>query len=741
MAVAVATVISFSTATDAQAGTGQIRAAGTAEVVADSYVVALKDTVAMDKVSAKAGELSARFGGRTGHIFHTAVRGFEVSMSERDAKRLAADPSVAYVQQNGIYHVADTQSPTPSWGLDRIDQRNLPLNNAYTFPTAAIGVKAYVIDTGIRLTHTDFGGRAVSGVDEIDGGAADDAHGHGTHVAATLGGSRFGVAKGVTLVAVRVLDTSGNGTSADVIAGVDWVTADHQPGELAVANMSLGGGPDDLLDKAVTRSIDDGVVYGVAAGNENRNACFGSPARVETAITVGATTISDARWSLSNVGPCLDIFAPGAGITSAWNGSDTDVRTANGTSMATPHVVGAAAIVLAQNPTLQPFHVRELLVELATTGVVTNPGPGSPNRLLFCCPVSVTSTTVTPNADGRLTMFAADSVHSVWTRTQLAPGSDTWSSWSRFATELSTIVAKTNGNGLIEVFGADETGKVWHRWQSAPNSTSWSTWEVFAPVYRGERLVCVIEHDEILGQQPAVARAAAAAAGLAIERSELYERLHQQMRQLNDSRRRLADAALEERRRIQRDLHDRAQQQLYGVLGQLGIARLQMVAVVTPEATSPTAMVEQAHANLRRAIEELGLLIQAIYPAVLTEHGLAAAVEELADQAPVPVTVRIPARRWPEPLVRTAYFIISEALGNVYKHAHATHVTVDVTDGPDRLLIEVSDDGVGLPTTPHPPRLRSLVDRADAVGGSLHTEPATPCGTRVVAQLPKERHQ
>ena len=258
------------------------------------------------------------------------------------------------------------------------------------------------------------------------------------------------------------------------------------------------------------------------------------------------------------------------------------------------------------------------------------------------------------------------------------------------------------------------------------------------PVYRGERLVCVIEHDETLGQQPAVAQAAAAAAGLAIERSELYERLHQQMRQLNESRHRLAEAGLEERRRIQRDLHDRAQQQLYGVLGQLGIARLQLAGVAAPEAAALTATVEQAHAHLRRAVEELSLLIQAIYPAVLSEHGLAAAVDELADQAPVPVTVRIPTRRWPEPLVRTAYFIIAEALGNVYKHAHATQVSIDVTDWPDRLVIAIVDDGIGLPTAPHPPRLRSLVDRADAADGSLHVESAAPRGTRVVAELPKE---
>lgn len=479
VSICFALAASFGVGTSARADTGQIRSAG-AEVVPNSYVVAFKDTVAKERVSAKARELSARFGGRTGHIFHTAVRGFAVEMSERDAKRLAADPSVAYVQENGIYHVADTQSPTPSWGLDRIDQRNLPTNNTYAYPSIARGVKAYVIDTGIRLTHTDFGGRAISGVDEIDGGPADDANGHGTHVAGTIGGTKHGVAKGVTLVAVRVLNASGSGTTASVVAGVDWVTEDHKPGELAVANMSLGGASDSMIDAAVSRSINDGIVYGVAAGNDNADACTKSPARVPGAITVGATTSGDTRASFSNFGSCVDIFAPGVNITSDWNGSDSATNTISGTSMATPHVVGAAAIVLAENPTLGPVQVRDLLVELATGGVVTDRGPGSPDKFLFCCPVSVTSTSVTRNADGRLTMFAADSAHYVWTRTQVAAGSDTWSNWSLFATALSTIVAQTNGNGLIEVFGADNTGKVWHRWQSAPNSGSWSAWEVFA---------------------------------------------------------------------------------------------------------------------------------------------------------------------------------------------------------------------------------------------------------------------
>jgi subtilisin family serine protease len=366
--------------------TGDIRSAGSASVEPGSYVVILKDTEALrrDGVDATASGLRTRYGGAIGHTFRHALRGFELNVSEAAARRLAANPAVDYVQENGIYTITATQSPTPSWGLDRIDQRNLPLNNSYTYPTTASGVRAYIIDTGIRFTHTDFGGRAVSGFDAIDGGSADDGNGHGTHVAGTVGGTSFGVAKGVTLVGVRVLNNAGSGTTAQVAAGIDWVTGDHDPGELAVANMSLGGGIDTTLDNAVANSIADGVTYAVAAGNDNgANACNTSPARTPTAITVGSTTSTDARSSFSNIGTCLDIFAPGSSITSAWNTSNTATNTISGTSMATPHVTGAAALVLAQNPSFTPQQVRDSLVNNATNGVITNPGTGSPNKLLF----------------------------------------------------------------------------------------------------------------------------------------------------------------------------------------------------------------------------------------------------------------------------------------------------------------------------------------------------------------------
>ncbi|WP_117211596.1 S8 family peptidase [Allorhizocola rhizosphaerae] len=361
---------------------GILRAGGPT-AVADSYIVVFKDTaVSRLSVAGKANELANRVGGKARHTYSHALRGFEINTTEAKARQLASDPAVAYVEQNHTVKLADTQTPVPSWGLDRIDQRNLPLNNSYTYPANGSGVRVYVIDTGIRFTHTDFGGRAVTGFDAIDGGSADDGHGHGTHVAGTVGGTAFGVAKGVTLVGVRVLNNQGSGTNAQVIAGIDWVTGDHDPGELAVANMSLGGAG-TALNAAVTNSIADGVSYAVAAGNESTDACTRTPASTPNAITVGATDSGDNRASFSNFGTCLDIFAPGVSITSAWIGSDTATNTISGTSMASPHVAGAAALVLAQNPSFTPQQVRDSLFNNATNNVVGNPGSGSVNKLLF----------------------------------------------------------------------------------------------------------------------------------------------------------------------------------------------------------------------------------------------------------------------------------------------------------------------------------------------------------------------
>jgi len=364
---------------------GSIRDAGTPVVVADSYVVVLKSDGA--SVNSRTQSLAGKYGASVKHTYTSALRGFSATMSEARAKRLAADPAVDFVQRDGVYSISGTQSPTPSWGLDRIDQRDLPLNNSYTYPNVAETVHAYVLDTGIRFTHSDFGGRATSGRDTVDNdNDATDCHGHGTHVSGTIGGTTYGVAKSVRLVGVRVLNCQGSGSTAGIVAGIDWVTANAiKP---AVANMSLGGGVDSALDTAVNNSISSGVTYGLAAGNGDifgnpQNACSTSPARTPAAITVGATQSNDAKASFSNFGTCLDIFAPGVSITSDWLTNDTATNTISGTSMATPHVVGAAALVLQANPSFTPQQVRDTLVNNATSGKVTNPGTGSPNKLLF----------------------------------------------------------------------------------------------------------------------------------------------------------------------------------------------------------------------------------------------------------------------------------------------------------------------------------------------------------------------
>ncbi|MEV1289685.1 S8 family peptidase [Micromonospora sp. NPDC049679] len=369
--------------------TGQIRLAGGDTAVADSYIVVLKDAAvgaragapqAASAVSNRAGSLADTYGGTVKQVYSAALNGFEARMTEQAARRLAANPAVAYVEQNHVVSLAATQT-NPTWGLDRVDQRNLPLSRSYTYPTTASNVRAYIIDTGLRFNHSDFGGRATSGYDAVDGGSADDCNGHGTHVGGTVGGATYGVAKGVRLIGVRVLDCAGSGTNAGVIAGVNWVTSNAV--KPAVANMSLGGGASTALDNAVASSISSGVTYALAAGNSNANACSSSPARTASAITVGATTSTDARASYSNYGSCLDIFAPGSSITSAWYTSSTATNTISGTSMASPHVAGAAALVLAANPSATPAQVASTLISKATTGVVTSPGTGSPNRLLF----------------------------------------------------------------------------------------------------------------------------------------------------------------------------------------------------------------------------------------------------------------------------------------------------------------------------------------------------------------------
>ncbi|ONI85007.1 peptidase S8/S53 subtilisin kexin sedolisin [Saccharothrix sp. ALI-22-I] len=367
--------------TGVAAAEGTVLGAERADAVPGSYIVALNEAVSPRSASASAASsLVDKYGGQVRVAWQHAINGFHATLSATQARRLAADPRVAFVQADLPVSLDATQPNPPSWGIDRIDQRDLPLDASYTYSTPASNVRAYIIDTGIRTTHQDFGGRATWGFNSVDTNNTD-CNGHGTHVAGTVGGTAHGVAKGVQLIAVKVLNCAGSGTTAGVVNGVNWVTQNAV--KPAVANMSLGGGVDTALDTAVRNSIASGVTYAVASGNSNANACNYSPARVAEALSVNASTRTDARASFSNFGTCTDIFAPGEGITSAWMTNDTSTNTISGTSMASPHVAGAAALYLAANPTATPPTVNAAVVAAATSDKITSPGTGSPNKLLY----------------------------------------------------------------------------------------------------------------------------------------------------------------------------------------------------------------------------------------------------------------------------------------------------------------------------------------------------------------------
>jgi subtilisin family serine protease len=351
-----------------------------------TYIVVLKGSGAPAR--AIAAEAAQRFGGNVEFVYTHALRGFAITLPDAATQALTRDPRVASVEADGLYS-ADTAQAGATWGLDRIDQRTRPIDGLFHYASTGAGVTAYVIDTGIRYSHSEFGGRAVPGYDAVTaGGSAADCNGHGTHVSGTVGGATYGVAKDVRLVGVRVLDCNGSGTTAQVVAGIDWVTGDHQAGQPAVANMSLGGSASTAIDTAVRDSIADGVAYSIAAGNGflglfAQNACNTSPARVTEAMTVSATDSSDKKPSWANVGSCVDWFAPGVGVTSAWNSSDTATNTISGTSMATPHTTGVAALYLQGNPAASPADVQAALRAATTKGVVISSGTGTPNALLF----------------------------------------------------------------------------------------------------------------------------------------------------------------------------------------------------------------------------------------------------------------------------------------------------------------------------------------------------------------------
>jgi subtilisin family serine protease len=369
-------------ASASQTAEGTVVGAGGRDAVPNSYIVVFKPSVSADVVG-RTRTLATQYGISVRNTYQAALHGFAGTMSLSAAQQLAASPDVAYVQQNHVVRIDTTQTNPPSWGLDRVDQQSLPLDNSYTYATTASSVHVYVIDTGIRLSHSDFTGRLGTGVDEVTGGLPDDCNGHGTHVAGIIGGTTYGVAKGVTLVPVRVLGCDGSGTSAEVIAGVDWVAA-HAV-KPAVANLSLGGVKDTALDTAVTAAVAAGITVTAAAGNDDADACASSPAddSAHGAITVAATDSNDNRADFSDYGSCVTLFAPGVKITSDWNTGDAATQVLSGTSMAAPHVAGAAALILDANPTFTPAQVSTALTGSATPSQVVNRGANSPNLILY----------------------------------------------------------------------------------------------------------------------------------------------------------------------------------------------------------------------------------------------------------------------------------------------------------------------------------------------------------------------
>lgn len=468
-----------------------------------TYIVILNATPGVD-TGAAAADAAHRSGGALGFIYRHAIQGFSLTASPAAADALRHNPDVASVTLSGTRSMTSTTQPGPTWGLDRVDQRPLQLDSSYTYDATGTGTVVYVLDTGIRFTHVDFGGRASAGFDAInDGTAGNDCQGHGTHVAGTVGGATYGIAKGVTLKSVRVLDCTGNGTDAQVIAGIDFVTGQKQtnPTVPAVANMSLGGPADGTaLDNAVKGSIAAGVTYVFAAGNGSINECTTfSPARVTEGITVGATTKSDAQAFYSSFGPCLDVYAPGGdglftGVVSDSNASDTATTSKSGTSMAAPHVSGAAALFLQDHPAATPAEVAAWITGNATTGKISSLGTGSPNLLVYTrlvvpppSPVDITRATITGSATKAKRSWTASAATKVTDASTGTPvsGATVTVQMSAGASGAKTCTTGTSGTCSVSTsLSLTVTSVTFTVTNVAKSNTAWDGSKVFTVVNR-----------------------------------------------------------------------------------------------------------------------------------------------------------------------------------------------------------------------------------------------------------------
>lgn len=355
-------------------------------IIKNQYIVILNKDAGPSKDFAQ--NIAKQHAGKVLQSYDTVLKGFAIYLPDTAGaafiEAMKKNPHVLSVESDTIVNIDATTQSNPDWGLDRIDQKALPLNSTYSYLQTGSGTTAYIVDTGILSSHQEFSGRVLSGYTAIsDGNGTTDCNGHGTHVAGTVGGTTYGVAKNVNLVPIRILGCDGSGASSNVIAGLDWILKNGK--KPAVVNMSLGGATSSSLDSAVENLYNNGYVMVVAAGNSNTDACTSSPARVSKVITVAATDNTDTRASYSNYGSCVDIFAPGSQINSSWIGSNTATKILNGTSMATPHVAGVVAEMLQSTPTASPQTISTNLLNQASSNVVKNPS-GSPNRLLYKSP-------------------------------------------------------------------------------------------------------------------------------------------------------------------------------------------------------------------------------------------------------------------------------------------------------------------------------------------------------------------